>query len=198
VGRVYGLSELTYAGAGGIGALLAPLLVDWLGAPGSMAAVGIPYALLGGLAWRPLSRLDAGQEEATRVRALLCGIPFMKPLPLPRLERLVRSARPVTIPEGETIITRGEHGDDFFAIETGTVEIVEYGQTQGAGEGFGEIALLRDIPRTATVRATTEVRLRALARSAFLAAVTQHGEARSVSDSVVATHLSRETVSRPA
>ena len=191
VGRVYGLSELTYAAGGGVGALGAPLLIDWLGAPGSMVALGGAYALMAVLAWPALIRLDTGQEEATRVRTLLRGVPFMAPLPLPRLERLVQCSRPVSVSAGRTIVAKGDPGEDFFVIEAGTVEVLEFGRTQGAGDGFGEIALLRDIPRTATVRATTDCRLRALARPAFLAAITQHSDAASISESVVEERLSR-------
>ena len=191
VGRVYGLSELTYAAGGGIGALLAPPLIDWLGAPGSMVALGCTYALLALLAWRPLSRLDEGQEEATRVRSLLRGVPFIAPLPLPRLERLVQGARPLSLPAGETIISKGDAGEEFFVIESGTVEVLEFGRTQQAGDGFGEIALLRDVPRTATVRAATDVRLRVLARPSFLAAMTEDGDAAAASAAVVDEHLAR-------
>ena len=83
VGRLYGIFELLYAGAGGFGALAAPPLVDWLGAPASMAVVGGAYALLGALAWRSLRRLDSGQEESTKVRELLRGVPFMASPPPP-------------------------------------------------------------------------------------------------------------------
>jgi MFS family permease len=195
VGRVYALSELLYAGAAGIGALVAPLLVDSLGAGGSLAAAGGAYALVGLLAWRALTTLDAGQEEAGRVRELLRGLPFLAPLPLPRLERLVRGARPVALPAGSVVVAQGDPGEDFFVIEEGTVDVVEYGREQGPGEGFGEIALLRDVPRTATVRAATDVRLRALTRPAFLAAVSGHRDARAAADEVAAERLAQ---SRPS
>jgi len=190
-GRVYGLYELLYAGTGALGALLAPAVIGWLGAPGSLAAVGVAFALLAVAAWPTLARLDVGQEEASKVRELLRGVPFLRPLPLPRLERLVRNARPVLAAAGETIITKGEPGEDFYAIESGTVEIVEYGRTEGDGEGFGEIALLNDVPRTTTVRALSDVRLRALSRPAFIAAITQYGDAESMAYAVVDEHLAR-------
>ena len=88
-------------------------------------------------------------------------------------------------------MAKGDPGEDFYVIETGTVEVLEFGRTQGAGDGFGEIALLRDIPRTATVRATTDCHLRALARPAFLAAITQHSDAASISAAVVRERLSQ-------
>ena len=169
--------------------MIAPALIAWLGTPGSLALVGGIFAAAGVLAWPRLAHLDAGQEETTRVRELLRAVPFIAPLPLPRLERLVRYTRPLDIAAGETIVCKGEPGDDFFVIESGTVTIVEPGHQQGAGDGFGEIALLRDIPRTATVRAATDVRLRALNRVPFLAAITDDAEIYSLTDSVVEEYL---------
>jgi hypothetical protein len=192
VGRVYALSELLYAGAAGVGALVAPLLVNGLGAGGGLAVTGGGYAVAGLLAWRVLSALDSGQEEAGRVRELLRGLPFLAPLPLPRLERLVRGARPIAFPAGAVVVAQGDPGEDFFVIEEGTVDVLEYGRRQGPGEGFGEIALLRDVPRTATVRAATNVRLRALTRPAFLAAVSGHADARATAEAVAAERLARQ------
>jgi MFS family permease len=193
-GRIYGLYEFLVGAATAAGALLAPALIDMAGVGGSFVILGGAYALMGILAWPALARLDVGQEEAGRVRELLRGVAFLRPLPLPRLERLVRNSRPLSLPEGTDIIKRGEPGDDFFVIEQGTVDIVEYGRTQGPDEGFGEIALLKDIPRTATVRAATHVRLRALDRKAFLGAVTADGDASAMAGSVVEEHLARPMI----
>ncbi len=194
VGRVYALSELLYAGAGGVGALIAPVLINALGAGGSLAAVGIAFGLGSVVVWGSFARLDAGQEEAGRVRELLRGVRFLAPLPLPRLERLVRGARAVVVPAGSTVVRLGDPGDAFFVIENGSVEIVEYGRRQGPGESFGEIALLRDVPRTATVRAVSDLRLWTLTRTAFIAAVSAHGDAHHLADAVVAEHLERPRV----
>jgi MFS family permease len=191
VGRVYALSELLYAGAGGMGALIAPGLIDALGVPGSLAAVGAAFAACALLASRAYARLDAGQEQAGTVRELLRGIRFLAPLPLPRLERLVRGARAVPVPAGAAVVRIGEPGEEFFVIEHGTAEVVEVGSQLGAGEGFGEIALLQDVPRTATVRAVSDLRLWAITRQAFLAAVTGHGDASRLADAVVAEHLAQ-------
>jgi hypothetical protein len=191
IGRVYALSEILYAGAGVVGALIAPPLINALGAGGSLAAVGIAFGLVALLAWRSYGRLDAGQAEAGRVRELLRGVRFLSPLPLPRLERLVRGARAVAIGAGSAVVRAGELGEEFFVIEAGTVEIEEFGRRQGPGTGFGEIALLRDVPRTATVRAVTDLRLWALTRQSFIAAVNGHGDATTLADAVVAEHLGR-------
>jgi hypothetical protein len=194
VGRVYALSEVLYAGAAGVGALIAPSLISGLGVDGSLAAVGIAFGAGAIVAQRTFARLDAGQEEAGRVRELLRGVSFLSPLPLPRLERLVRAARPVAVAAGETVIRAGEIGNEFFVVADGTVDIVEYGRHQGPGSGFGEIALLRDVPRTATVRAATDVRLLALTRPAFIGAVSGHGDATHLADAMVAEYLARPRV----
>jgi MFS family permease len=194
VGRVYALSEILYAGAAGVGALIAPLLIDAFGAAGSFAVVGIAFGAGAVLAWRACARLDTGQEEAGRVRELLRGVQFLAPLPLPRLERLVRGARALVLRAGTDIVRRGEPGEQFFVIEDGNVEIVEFGRQRGPGDGFGEIALLRDVPRTATVRALSDVRLWVLTRPAFVAAVLGHGDARHLADAVVNETLARSAI----
>jgi MFS family permease len=197
VGRVYALSEVLYAGAAGVGALIAPALISALGVDGSLAAVGVAFGAGALVAQRTFARLDAGQEEAARVRELLRGVSFLAPLPLPRLERLVRAARPLSVPAGATVIRAGESGEEFFVVADGDVDVVEYGRRQGPGSGFGEIALLRDVPRTATVRAATDVSLLALTRAAFLGAVSGHGDAAHLADAVVAEHLARPRVAEP-
>ena len=194
IGRVYAVCELLYAGVAALGALLAPLLVHAVGPRGSLAVVGAGYAALGLAAAYRCLQLDRGEQVANRVRELLHGVPFLGTLPLPKLERLVRSAQPLEAPAGAQLITAGESGEDFFVIDSGEVEIVEYARWQGPGEGFGEIALLLDVPRTATVRAATDATLWRVGRSSFLAAVGAEGDVRSAADGAVAEHLARPRV----
>jgi CRP-like cAMP-binding protein len=114
------------------------------------------------------------------------------PLPLPALERLARLATPVGVPAGEAVFTRGDHGDRFYAIESGTARVdVEGGEarTLDPGDFFGEIALLRDVPRTATVRAVEDLSLYAVERDDFIAVVTGHAPSLEAAESVVATRL---------
>ena len=71
---------------------------------------------------------------------------------------------------GDELVTQGEPGDRFYVIESGRAEIVKDGAVLGAvskGMYFGEVALLRDVPRTATVVASTPMRLFALDRDGF-------------------------------
>jgi CRP-like cAMP-binding protein len=108
------------------------------------------------------------------------------------LERLAKSLIPVHLEAGATLFQQGDHGDRFYLVRTGEVEIlVEDGppKVEGPGGSLGEIALLRDIPRTATVRARTDSDLYALEREEFLAAVTGHAESKEAADAVVGSHL---------
>jgi MFS family permease len=194
IGRVYGLSELVYALAGGVGALIAPALISAFGVAGSLAAVGCAIGACAVLGWMACVRLDAGQELATRIRELLRGIGFLAPLPLPRLERLVHAAEPVAAAAGTDVIRVGDHGEEFFVIEDGSADVVEFDRRLGPGDGFGEIALLRNVPRTATVRAISDLHLWSLSRPAFIGAVSDHREASQLADAVVAERMAQSRV----
>jgi CRP-like cAMP-binding protein len=105
---------------------------------------------------------------------LLQRVPMLRTLPLPSIEHLARGLEVVTVPAGQVVFSQGDVGDRYYVIEVGEVEVVGDGvvvTTLGPGEGFGEVALLRDSRRTATVVARTEVRLRALLSNRFLTVV---------------------------
>jgi len=197
IGRVYGVSEVLYAGVSALGAALAPVLIGWLGIRGSLVAVGSGYTMcsLATALW--CAQLDRGQQAATRVRDLLHDVPFLTPLPLPQLERLVRSARPVSAAAGHDVIVAGSVGNEFYVVEDGTLDVVEYGRRLGPGDGFGEIALLRDVPRTATIRADTDARLWAVDRAPFLTALGASIDAAQRASGVIDEHLAREPEGRP-
>ena len=106
---------------------------------------------------------------------LLHGVPMLKPLPLPAIEQLARGLEPVHVPAGQAVFRQGDPADRFYVIETGAADVVGDGRlikTLGPGDGFGEIGLLRTVPRTATVRATSDLELQALTCIRFLPAVT--------------------------
>ncbi|MDQ1617056.1 MAG: hypothetical protein QOJ60_2995, partial [Actinomycetota bacterium] len=97
------------------------------------------------------------------------------PLPLPDVEHLARRLQPVTVAAGGTVFTQGDEGDRLYVIEAGTAEVVGDGESVAMlreGDAFGEIALLRHVPRTATVRAVSHLQLLALSREHFLPVVT--------------------------
>ncbi len=176
--RVFGVLEGVQMGALAIGSILAPLLV-WIG--GLPLAFGVVAALL------PLFALAAGRSLLDIDRhatvpvveiALLRSVPLFASLPPPTLESLARALEPVAVAAGADVIRAGEDGDRFYVIADGVLEVIRDERvvaTRGRGDGFGEIALMYDVPRTATVRARSASQLYALDREAFLLAVTGHG-----------------------
>jgi CRP-like cAMP-binding protein len=124
---------------------------------------------------RRSDELAAGRGAVVR---LLHGVSLFRGLDMASLEQLAASAKAIEVPAGDEPITQGDVGDRFYVIETGDAEVLINGHKVrqiGPGDEFGERALLRDTPRTATVQALTDMELLAIEREAFLEALT--GEA---------------------
>jgi MFS family permease len=186
MGRVFGALESVFISTMAVGALLMPLLLELTSMRGALLVIGAGIGALVLLSVPGLRRIDATALAPAGLE-LLRGVPILRPLPEPVLNRLARALQPVSFPAGATIIRQGDEGDRFYVIESGDVEVA--GRRLGPGEGFGEIALLRDVPRTATVTATSDVVLQALERDDFIPAVTGHGGALSVADEVIASRI---------
>jgi CRP-like cAMP-binding protein len=108
---------------------------------------------------------------------------------------LAKGVERVEAPDGTVLIREGDAGDRFFVIEDGEVEISKEGmpiRKLGRGAGFGEIALLRDVPRTATVSAHGVVKLLAVERDDFLQAVTGHPVSRAAAEGIAGARLSEQ------
>jgi len=195
LGRVLGVLEGVLLGSIGVGALLAPLLIEVTGIRWALVATGLLLPALALLASARLRSIDHRTAAPAELQ-LLQGVPLLAALPLATLELLAGSLTEVRHPAGAVVIREGEAGDRFYVVGAGEVEIG--GKRFGRGEGFGEIALLRDVPRTATVTAATDVTLHALERDEFIAAVTGHEPARAAADAVIAARLGSfgPTVSR--
>lgn len=198
LGRVFGAFEALVLLAMGLGSLLTPVLVSALGNRGATLAAGLVLPLLLVPLWRPLAAVDAGATVPGRDRlGLLRGIPIFAPLGPPELERLAKALVEVHAPAGEVVIEDGEHGDRFFVVAEGRAAVEVAGRhVRGLerGDFFGEIALLEDVPRTATVRATTSLRLYALDRRTFVATVTGHPASAEAAGSIVAARLPRPVI----
>jgi MFS family permease len=191
IGRVFGVLEMLLVGTIGLGAALAPILIDAVGIRWALVVTGALLPVLAAITWRRLLQIDAESEPPAGVD-LLVKIPIFAPLPAPRLERLASQLVPVEVNAGTEVITQGERGDRFYAIESGRFEVAVDGVRTGElgpGDFFGEIALLRDVPRTATVRAAAAGRLQALGRHEFLDAVAGHPPSARAADAVVGARL---------
>jgi MFS family permease len=190
--RVFGvLHTLIYASVA-LGGFATPWLISLLGTRGALVAVGALLPLLSLLSWRALGRVDRAATAHVPQLRLLQGLPLFAPLPVQTLERLAADLREVTAHAGETIVREGEPGDDFYVVADGRVRVSLDGSPLGAlepGECFGEIALLRDVPRTATVTAEAETRLYALDQGRFVAAVSGHPESASAAEALVSERL---------
>ena len=184
LGRVLGLVQGLLLGSLGVGAALAPALIHAFGARAALLATGVFLPALAIVTWPLLVKLDAPEPAHLE---LLRGIEILASLPPATLDRLARSLIEVHLPAGDEIIRLGDHGDRFYVIENGEVEVE--GNVLGPGSSFGEIALLRDVPRTATVTARTDVLLRALERGDFLNAVTGHAASTTAADAIIARRL---------
>ena len=123
---------------------------------------------------------------------MLDGVPFFAPLSRRAREALTRESQRVTFPAGAVVFAEGDMGDRFFVIESGTVAVTIGGaaiRDLAAGDFFGEIALLQDVPRTATITATSDLVARTVERDTFLAAVTGHGTALERAEAVVTRYV---------
>jgi MFS family permease len=195
--RVFGVVHSLFFGTVAAGAILAPRLVHAIGVRWSLVAVGAILPVLSLATRIPLLRLDDAAVDRGRQLELLRAIPIFSPLSPDVLEGLAARLEPVRVASGEEIVRQGDHGDRFFIVASGKVEVSIDGQAQGTlgpGEHFGEIALLRDVPRTATVTARTEVELYALGREDFLAAVTGHSASAEAAEAVVGARLGISTI----
>jgi len=191
--RVMGVVQSVFVGTLGIGAVLAPLLISVLGVRGSLIATGLLLPALAVLAWRPLRGIDATVAAPPRSLELLRGIPIFAPLPSPTVEQLAAHVVPLNVKAGEVVIRQGETGDRFYIVARGRLEVEvdgKPGEVLAEGDSFGEIALLRDVPRTATVRAQSDAELLALDRDEFLGAVTGSAESAEAAHAVAAARLS--------
>ncbi len=169
--RVFGLLESLVAVSMGIGAVAASWLIKEWGPQGALVGIGLVCPVLAIASWVRLRRLDGSVGEHDADVALLQQVPMLRTLPLPSVEQLARALQPVPVAAGEVVFAQGDVGDRYYVIESGEVDVVGDGHvvaTLGAGEGFGEIALLRRSRRTAAVVARSDVRLRALDSDRFL------------------------------
>ncbi|MGF1668301.1 MAG: MFS transporter [Acidimicrobiia bacterium] len=171
---VFGLLESTSMAALAIGSILAPLLASAVGITNAFAVVGVITASVLALIWRPLRRAEAGATVAIEALDALTSVDMFAALQPAVQEALAREAGFVVAHAGEAVVTEGDTGDRMFVITSGTVAVTRQGNlvaTLGSGDLFGEIALLANRPRIATVTPLETCRLLTLDRTGFFNAM---------------------------
>ena len=188
LGVVWGLGM----GAVALGSIAAPAVVKGIGPRPAFAVVGSILPLLTLLAYRRLVMIDQSIAPVPELE-LIERVPMFAPLSVAAKERVAANLVPRSVQAGELVIRAGDSGDCFYIVGDGEFDIDVNGRHSTAGEAdyFGEIALLRDVPRTATVKALVDSHLFALQREDFLAAVTGHSVAHAAGHAVAEARLRR-------
>jgi MFS family permease len=190
--RVLGLVWGLAMGGVAIGSIAAPAIVRAIGPRPAFVFVGSILPLLALLTYRQLVEIDRTVAPAPELE-LIDHVPMFSPLSIATKEQVAASLLPISVPAGEVVIRAGEAGDRFYIVADGELDIDANGRHTTAYEAdyFGEIALLRDVPRTATVKAAVDSKLYVLRRADFLSAVTGHSTARAAGEAIAETRLKR-------
>jgi hypothetical protein len=176
--RIFGVAEALQMALMAFGSLLVSVLVDAIGLNGALAVIAGVTALLMLFATARFRRLGGDvPPPPDEIVARLLADPVFEPLGTAAVSRLANRVESVRVVPGTVVITEGEDGDHYFLIVSGTVEVTiqtHVVRTMSRGQSFGEIALLRNVPRAATVTCLTVVELLAIARDDFLETITGH------------------------
>jgi hypothetical protein len=186
--RARGSLEAAGLAAMAFGAIAVTALVELVGIREALLVLATLLPAFALLRWSRLRAFEIGAPVAERHFSLLRAHRIFAPLPLATLERLTHDLVEIEAEADLEVITQGEPGDRFYLIESGRVEVFEDGvhrRFEQVGDGFGEIALLHDEPRTATVKTTEPSRLLALDRAHFIGAVTGHARSYQAADGVI-------------
>jgi MFS family permease len=195
--RVFGVLQGLMMGATALGALAVPLVIGLVGNRATFAVAGLSLPFILVLLGRAIirgDRVDTGRAAELRI---LRGIPMLAPLSGPVLERLAAGITRSRHEAGATVIREGESGDRFYAVESGRLVVSVAGREirrLGPGDGFGEIALIRDVPRTATVTAVADVSLLEIGREPFIEALGGQPRSRTIAAGLVDDRLAADIV----
>jgi hypothetical protein len=194
-GRVFGVFEgLAMLGLA-IGSLSVPAIMGLASVQAALIAVGALLVVVPLSTVATLRALERAAPNLDLELSLLRGSPLFAMLAAPVLEDLARALVREDTRDGDVIVRKGEAGDRFYLLAEGELDVSIGGvhvRTLTAGDGFGEIALLRDGVRTATVVARGPATLYALERAPFLEAVTGSYQARQAAEKIVADRLAAE------
>ncbi|HET9842891.1 MAG TPA: MFS transporter [Nocardioides sp.] len=192
LGRVFGAFETCLIATMALGSAITPVMLHLWGLRTTLAVLGLAIGAVAVLGLPRMRQMDRRLEAPTGL-PLLQAIPMFGPLNPVTLDALARALIRVEAPAGDVVIREGDESDRFYVIESGSVRVTAADghllREEGPGDYFGEIGLLRDVPRTATITAADDTVLLALEREEFLDAVTGQGEARRLAEDVVVRRL---------
>ena len=195
--RALGLVWGAAMGAVALGSITAPAIVSALGPRASFALVGAILPVVTLVCWQRLQAIDRQVLAPAAELDVVSSVPLFEPLSLVAKEHLAGRLTRLHVEPGDVVVQAGDTGDRFYVVGSGELEITNgaNGSAQ-SGDFFGEIALLRDVPRTATVRAVSPSELFALDRDDFLAALT-HSAVRAAGEAVAEQRLAGEVTPAP-
>jgi len=200
IGRALGVLETVVLVGVGLGAALTPAALTVTDVQGVLLAVGLLLVVSAAVGWHAAGVLDHGLRVPGPETALLRGSPIFAPLPLVTVEHLASRIQEERFEPGGVVIREGEPGHVFYMIMEGQAVASADGhvlRTMGPGDGFGEIALLREVPRTATVVAQGPLRTGTLQREEFLAALSANADSATAADALARGRLESGSSSGP-
>jgi hypothetical protein len=185
------------------GGLLAPLVIELLGVRLALVAIGLVAPLAVAVSWPELRRLDGRLRVRDADIDILREVRMLGALPAATIEQLSAGLEHAEFAPRQAVFEQGDNGQRFYVVESGRAEVVQDGRvvrTLAPGDCFGEIALLRNQPRTATVRASADgdMRVSVLQRNAFLIAVTGYPASSAAGEEVVTARLEADVERRLA
>jgi MFS family permease len=195
--RVFGTMESLIALGVAFGSLAAPIVIALVGIRWALVVIGLVGPLAVAVSWSRLRAIDRSVTRRDVEIGMLRKVPMLSPLPMPAIENLAARACELTVLAGQAVFAQGDVGDRYYVIEHGDANVVRDGvhvRTLTDGQGFGEIALMRDVPRTASVVACTSLDLRTIERPDFVAAVCGFSASRAATDRVVAEAMTADAV----
>ncbi|HEV2071453.1 MAG TPA: MFS transporter [Acidimicrobiales bacterium] len=190
--RAFGVFESLVALGVALGSAVTPVLINLVGLRGALVATGLVLPVLAAVALRRLQSLDGRLQVRDAEIRVLRTTPMFALLPVPTIEHLASSLRRRRLPAGTVVFRQGDVADTFYFVDEGEAEVIGDGEvvaTIAHGDSFGEIALLHDVPRTATVRARTDLSVLEIERHEFLDAVSGYRSSSDAASAIVARHL---------
>lgn len=184
----FAMVELLSGVGAAVGAVLTQVLIASVNVQAAIFGVALVLAVVSLVTVRRLWRADDAASVPIVAIRLLRALPVFSPLPPDQLELVAGSAREVPIVAGTEVIREGDVGDCFYAVAAGRFDVVmdgEHVRFAERGGSFGEVALLANVPRTASVTAAADGVVFAIDRDPFLAAVTGHDSSRQAAWGVV-------------